>query len=106
MYREKIRRSKDQLEFSLARAVEDDKNAFVDYTLHIYTLQHTFYKYINSKRRTKKNLHPLLDVRGKIRMKAEDRAEELNAIFASEFISMANCSQGTQPPELEYGDRE
>lgn len=39
-------------------------------------------------------------------MKAEDRAEELNAIFASEFISMANCSQGTQPPELEYGDRE
>lgn len=98
--------SKDQLEFNLATAVDDDKNAFVDYTLNIYTLQHTFHKYINSKRRNKKNLHPLLDVRGKIGMKAEDKAEELNAFFASEFISMANCSQGTQPPELEGGDRE
>lgn len=55
---ERIRRSKDQLEFNLSTAVEDNKNAFVDYTLNIYTLPHTFHKYINSKRRNKKNLHP------------------------------------------------
>lgn len=37
---------------------------------------------------------------GNIMLRDEKKAEVLNA-FASVFISNANCSQGTQPAELE-----
>ena len=50
MCREKIRRVKAQLEFNLAAGVKRNKKLF--------------YKYINSKRRTKENLHSLLDEAG------------------------------------------
>lgn len=40
---------------------------------------------------------------GNIMLRDEKKAEVLNA-FASVFISNTNCSQGTQPAELE--DRE
>jgi len=46
-----------------------------------------FYKYINSKRRAKENLHPLLDAEGKVVTKDQDEAEVLNAFFASVFNS-------------------
>lgn len=65
--REKIRKVKVQLQ--LATAVKDNKK--------------WFYKYINSKRRAKKNLHALLEAGGTTITKAKEKAEVLNAAFAS-----------------------
>jgi len=70
-YREKIRKAKAQLELRLATPVTDNKICF--------------YKYINNKKRAKESLHPLLDVGGNIANKDEEKAEVLNAFFASLF---------------------
>ena len=48
--RAEIRRSKAQLEINLASAIKDNKKCF--------------YKYVNSKRKTRESLHPLLDAGG------------------------------------------
>ncbi|KAK4823769.1 LOW QUALITY PROTEIN: hypothetical protein QYF61_006224 [Mycteria americana] len=63
-----------------------------------------FFKYISSKRRAQENLQPLVDGGGNTVTKAEEKAEVLNACFASVFISRADCSLGTQPLELEDRD--
>ncbi|KAK4823940.1 hypothetical protein QYF61_008326 [Mycteria americana] len=88
--REKIRRAKAELELNLAVAVKDNKKHF--------------FKYISSKRRAKENLQPLVDRGGNRVTKDEEKAEVLNAFFASVFNSRANCSLGTQPLELEDRD--
>ncbi|PKU42713.1 rna-directed dna polymerase from mobile element jockey-like [Limosa lapponica baueri] len=91
LYREKIRKAKAQLELSLAINIRDNKKSF--------------YKYVNNKR-VRENLHPLLDARGNIATKDEEKAEILNAFFASIFNSRTSYPQGIQPPGLEDKDGE
>ncbi|XP_019330511.1 PREDICTED: RNA-directed DNA polymerase from mobile element jockey-like [Aptenodytes forsteri] len=87
-----MRKAKAQLERNLAAVVRDNKKCF--------------YKYINDKKRAKENLHPLLDAGGNIVTEDEEKAEVLNAFFASVFNRQTSYPQGTRPPELEDGDGE
>jgi len=88
--RGEIRKAKAQLELGLATVVRDNKKSF--------------YKYIDNKKRAKESLHPLLDARGNIANKDEEKADVLNAFFTSVFDSQTGYPQGSQPPVLE--DRE
>jgi len=45
----------------------------------------SFYKYINGKRRTKENFHPLLDAAGNVTTEDKEKAAVLNAYFTSAF---------------------
>ena len=65
-----------------------------------------FYKYINSKRRAKENLHPFVDAAVNTTTEDKEKAEVLNAFFTSVFKSETNYHQGTQPPDLEVWDGE
>jgi len=78
-----------QPELNLATSIKDNKKCF--------------YKYTGNKRRTKKNLHPLLDEKGNIVTKDEEKSEVVNAFFASVFNSKTSCSLGTQPLSWKTG---
>jgi len=92
LYREKIRELKAQLELNLATKIKDNNKYF--------------YKYINSKRRARENLHPLLDAEGNLVTKDRDKAEVLNASLASVFNGKTCYSLGTQLLTLVDGDGE
>ena len=79
MCREKIRKVKAQLELNLAAGVKRNKKLF--------------YKYINSKRRTKESLHSLLDGVGNVTTENKEKAEVLNAFFTSVFTSQTSYPQ-------------
>ena len=67
---------------------------------HVYNNNKYFYKYINSKRKARENLHPLLDAKGNLVTKDQDKAEVLNAFVASLFHSKTHYFQRTQSPVL------
>jgi len=75
---EQIRKAKAQLELRLTTVVRDNKKCF--------------YKYIINKNEGKENLHPLLEAGGNIAHKDEEKAEVLNAFFASVFNSQTSYS--------------
>ena len=86
MCRDKIRKAKAQIGLNLSTKVKDNNKYF--------------YKYINSKRRARESLHPLLDAEGNLVTKDQDKAEVLNALFTSVFNSNTCYTLGTKPSAL------
>lgn len=89
--REKIRKVKAQQEVHIITRL----CVTLSYKIH----QNCFYKHIQSKRRTKDNLHSSLDVVGNLT--SEGEMDILSAFFTSVFNSHISFLQDTLPPELE-----
>jgi len=88
--REEVRKAKARLELRLATAVKEKKKSF--------------YKYTSGKRRSKENLHPVLDAAGNVTTEDREKAEVLTAFFTSAFNSQISYPQGTLCPDLEVWD--
>ena len=59
-----------------------------------------FYKYINSKRRTRENLHSLLDEAENVTTGNKEKAEVPNAFFTCVFKSQTSYPQSTPLSDL------
>ncbi|KAK4810486.1 hypothetical protein QYF61_004266 [Mycteria americana] len=79
-----VRKDKAQMEFNLARDVKDNKKGF--------------YKYIGDKKKTRENVGLLLNETGDLVTQDTEKAEVLNAFFASVFTSKTGL-QEYQAPE-------
>jgi len=80
-----MRKAKVHLELNLARDVKDNKKSF--------------FKYISSKRKTRDNMGLLLNKVGALVMEDAEKAELLNAFFASVFPAKAG-PQASQSLEV------
>ena len=76
-----MRKAKIHLELTLARDVKDNKKGF--------------FKYISSKRMTSDNVGPRLNEVGVLVMEDTEKAELLNAIFASVFSAKAGPQESS-----------
>jgi len=70
-----MRKAKVLLELNLARGVKNNKKGF--------------FNYISSKRKSRDNVGPLLNEAGVLVMEDAEKAELLNALFASDFSAKA-----------------
>jgi len=83
--RDAMRKAKVHLELSLGRNVKNNKKSF--------------FKYIGSKRKTRENVGRLLKEVGALVTEDAEKAETLNAFFASVFSAKAG-PQESQAPEV------
>ncbi|GAB0206849.1 mitochondrial enolase superfamily member 1 [Grus japonensis] len=86
--RDAMRKAKAPLELNLARDVKDNKKGF--------------FKYISSKRKTRENVGPLLNEVGALVTEDTEKAELLNAFFASVFTAKASPQESQT---LEVGEK-
>ncbi|PKU31482.1 rna-directed dna polymerase from mobile element jockey-like [Limosa lapponica baueri] len=87
--RDATRKARAHLELNLARDAKDSKKGF--------------FKYISSKRKTRENVNLLLNEVGALVMEDAEKAQLLNAFFASVFTAKA----GPQEPQtLEVRERD
>ena len=87
-----MRKAKALLELILAVGVKENKNIF--------------YKYINSEKRPKENLHPLLHATLNMTSKDREKAEVFNVLFTLVFKSHTCYPWDTLPPDMEVLDGE
>ena len=71
------------MELNLARDVKDNKKGFC--------------KYIGDKRKTRENVGPLLNEAGDLVTQDMEKAEVLNAFFASVFTSKTGLQESLAP---------
>ncbi|GAB0207221.1 mitochondrial enolase superfamily member 1 [Grus japonensis] len=92
MCREKTQKAKAQLELKLASVVSDNKKGFS--------------KYVNSKRRSKENIGPILVEDGHLTNMDEEKVEAFNAFFASVFNNMDRpwAAWSPESEDHEYGN--
>ncbi|PKU30254.1 rna-directed dna polymerase from mobile element jockey-like [Limosa lapponica baueri] len=82
-----MRKAKAHLELNLVRDIKDSRK--------------DFFKYISSKRKTRENVGPLLNEVAALVMEDAEKAELLNAFFASVFTTEANPQE---PQTQEVGE--
>lgn len=76
LYRDGVRKAKMQLELNLASDTKNNKKVC-----------HTFYRYVNQKKKIKENIPHLKSKTGKLATTDEEKVEVLNSFLASVFTN-------------------